>query len=59
MWWDGEKARTVAALLHNKNYKQSRNRRELPHPDKEDFKKPTADIIFNYRKLNAFSLTGD
>ena len=40
--------------VHDKNTQHTRNIRGLPQPDKEHTKKPTANIILNGERLNAF-----
>lgn len=40
----------------NKNYQQTRYRRELPPPDAVIYEKPTANVLVNSESLCVFSL---
>ena len=42
--------------IHNKNFQQTRNRREFPQLDKKYLQKLTANIILNGKKLEIFLL---
>lgn len=53
---DKEKSRQNSTFILDKNSQKKWNTWELPQPDKNIYKKPTADIILNGEKLNGFSL---
>lgn len=40
--------------ISDRNSQQTSNRRTLPHTDKDSYKKPAANIVFNGERLNAF-----
>lgn len=53
---DEEKSRQNSTFILDKNSQKKWNTWELPQPDKNIYKKPTANIILNGKKRNGFSL---